>query len=638
MKNAAAVILGLLLCLGAEGLLTLVGVPTLAQDDAFVGFQGSVPAFRCDERGQCSLSPGKERYFNQQSFPRRKPAGAFRFVSFGGSTTYGRPYLNETSFTNWLGVLLTRYGDGRQVESINAGAISYASYRVLRLMEELAAYSPDLYIVYSGHNEFLESRTFSALREESPALRRVRALLHRSRLYSAVRRGMNRLVRRDREGRTVLGDEVAAKIEEIGGPDLYRRDPAFRAGVIRHYRESVERMVDLARRQRIPLILCTLPSNLAGVFPFKSEHRSGLTAPELERWEGFVEAGRAALEGGRFDEALEMFSRAEELDAEYALLHYLKGRALQALGRSDESFRAYSRAKQEDIVPLRAPDELNQVLREVAARELVPLVDVESLFRARSPDGIPGYNLMVDHVHPSIEAHQEVALALLDTAVGAGLVPLSPERWEGSREDARRYLADLSRAIPPRYRAMGIWGVGRLFFWAGKFPEAFLALQEAWQSIKDVPEIPILLGLLEVMRNDGSRALEYLEAAERLTQDDSRILLGKVDAYVILKQGQRALDLLDRAPGMAEGKPSLLSARGKALVLVGRTEEGISALRAAAQRAPEVAVYHLNLAEALAGIGRLGEAREHYRTYLGLERHPDPESAAARWVDRLPGG
>ena len=36
-----------------------------------------------------------------------------------------------------------------------SGGVSYASYRVAALMEELVRYEPDLFVIYSGHNEFL---------------------------------------------------------------------------------------------------------------------------------------------------------------------------------------------------------------------------------------------------------------------------------------------------------------------------------------------------------------------------------------------------------------------------------------------------------------------------------------------------
>ena len=48
-------------------------------------------------------------------------------------------------------------------EVINAGLLSYGSYRVAMVMEELITYEPDLFIVYTGHNEFLERRTYKEI-------------------------------------------------------------------------------------------------------------------------------------------------------------------------------------------------------------------------------------------------------------------------------------------------------------------------------------------------------------------------------------------------------------------------------------------------------------------------------------------
>ena len=38
------------------------------------------------------------------------------------------------------------------------------------LMEELVTYEPDLFIIYSGHNELLERRTYAGLIEEPQAI------------------------------------------------------------------------------------------------------------------------------------------------------------------------------------------------------------------------------------------------------------------------------------------------------------------------------------------------------------------------------------------------------------------------------------------------------------------------------------
>lgn len=53
-------------------------------------------------------------------------------------------------------------------EVINAGGVSYASYRVAALMEELTQYQPDLFVIFSAHNEFLERRTYAGMFSQPP--------------------------------------------------------------------------------------------------------------------------------------------------------------------------------------------------------------------------------------------------------------------------------------------------------------------------------------------------------------------------------------------------------------------------------------------------------------------------------------
>jgi len=79
-----------------------------------------------------------------------------------GSATYGRPFFDHTSFPGWLRAFLPRADPTRKWEVINAGAISYASYRIKGLMAELSRFEPDLFIVYTGENEFLERRTYAS--------------------------------------------------------------------------------------------------------------------------------------------------------------------------------------------------------------------------------------------------------------------------------------------------------------------------------------------------------------------------------------------------------------------------------------------------------------------------------------------
>lgn len=638
-KNILAFTLGICFVILFDLALGLFGVAPLSESDSLVGFAGSASLFVPAEENPpdstlFKRNPVKERYFNPQSFNVPKPPGRFRIVTFGGSTTYGRPYLDNTSFSHWLKLLLSRYGEQPQVETINTGGISYASYRVVRVMREMVNYQPDLFVVYSGHNEFLEARTFAEQKNERPWLRSLRGLLHRSHLYSVLKRAFENIGKQQAAESILPGDEVVAQLEQVGGQDLYQRDLAFRDNVIQQYRESIETMVKLARENQVPLILCTLPSNLSGVSPFKSQHREQLAEQDWARWRAFYDKGFHALNQNNWSLAVEAFSAAEQIDAEFAELHYYKAQALAQLGQDKASKQSYQRAKQEDIVPLRALDEFNQVLREVAQSADVVLADVDRFVNRVSPGGIPGNNLFVDHVHPTIEGQQLVAWVILEAAVDAGLVPLQQSDWLTAQVDAREYLRAQDEATSPRYRAMGLWGVGRLYYWAGKHPEAFVALEAAWQEVKDIPEIPRKLGLLEVERGNANAALEYFSAAESMEPDHPWSLLGMAQAYTLLGEAEEALAVLERLPPGREHEPGYQAARGQALLLLGHVDEALTALRQALLLAPKVPRSHLDLAEALVMAGQAGEAKEHFLNYLRLRKLPLDPVVVSDWLQK----
>ena len=150
-----------------EGALAVVGVePRAYESDPYVGFSGYAPLFEerkaLDGTAVMVRSSAKSSLFNLQRFPRVKPKGATRIFCVGGSTTYGRPYGDVTSFCGWLRRVPRRCsspsrefrGDQRRRHQLRqlpgGGADGGADH----------ATSPDLFVIYSGHNEFLERRTY----------------------------------------------------------------------------------------------------------------------------------------------------------------------------------------------------------------------------------------------------------------------------------------------------------------------------------------------------------------------------------------------------------------------------------------------------------------------------------------------
>ena len=191
-KKAAYGLLIAVLFFGViEGVLALLNVDTmLAQTDPFVGFESAVRLYveRSDDNGEVVLCTANNKldFFNAQQFPKEKPENSIRVFCLGGSTTFGRPYDDATSFPGWMRELLPAADNTKRWEVINAGGISYASYRVAALMEELCNYDPDVFVLYTGHNEFLEERTYHPIREMPAAIRRLSTILGRTRSYSVL--------------------------------------------------------------------------------------------------------------------------------------------------------------------------------------------------------------------------------------------------------------------------------------------------------------------------------------------------------------------------------------------------------------------------------------------------------------------
>ncbi len=285
-----------------EGTLGLFGVnPVTQTGDPLIGFSSQVPLLEVgsNDAGETILqtAPGKLIWFNHQAFVAKKPANTKRIFCVGGSTTYGRPFADLTSYSGWLRELLPVVDKSTTWEVINAGGVSYASYRVAAVMEELAQYEPDLFIVYSVHNEFLERRTYEGMFERSPLSRDIEAALQKTRSWSLVRQI---LLGSDDQSKTsieLLPAEVDEMLNHSIGPLDYHADDDWHDNVLRHYEMNLHRMVSIAREAGAAIVFVTPSSNLRDCSPFKSEVSIELSDDEAAKVTQLVDQAQQNLRG-----------------------------------------------------------------------------------------------------------------------------------------------------------------------------------------------------------------------------------------------------------------------------------------------------------------------------------------------------
>ena len=580
-----------------EMILALAGVrPVLYDEDPYVGFSSYIPLFveQTGPDGKIAMVTAKNKLelFNPQRFVKNKLTGTYRIFCMGGSTTVGRPYDDTTSFCGWLRAMLPKADPSRQWEIINAGGVSYASYRIAKLMEELVHYEPDLFIIYSGHNEFLEQRTYGRIINTPGIVRSLGAIMSRTRSYAGARRVVDKVG--GRSGRTVprrsyLPGEVDTILENTHGPQEYHRDTEFQKQVLSHYRYNLTRMVDIARTVGAKVILVTPASNLRHCSPFKSEHRDGLNDADLKYWQTLFDHASATYAAAQWEETLITIDKAIALDDQYAHLHYLRGCVLWELKRYNEARTAFIRALDEDVCPLRILTPMLNIVIEVAEERNVPVVDFVGLLEQQSEHATPGESLFFDHVHPTIEGNRQLALALLKVMNKQGIVHFT-STW-GDIE-TRRVTQNVEGRLDRKAHGIALRNLSRLFRWAGKFEEGYKLGLRAIQMAPADAEAHFQLGA-------NAKELDRIDEAITHYHQALQIEPNYVDVH--------------RALGVA------LHAQADALAEQDKLDEAINHYRQALQAEPNFTEAHNNLGSALAAQGRLNEAISHYRRALQIE-------------------
>lgn len=569
-----------------EGLLAGAGVEPLSRkSDPYVGFAGFSSLFveRLTPEGArvFETAPGKLQWFNSQRFRADKAPGTRRLFCMGGSTTYGRPYDDRTSFCGWLRAYFQVADPTRPWEVINAGGISYASYRVARLMESFEPFEPDVYVIYTGHNEFLEERTYRSVLDTPEFVRDAASLGSRLRLYTAL----SDLILPETDE---LPTEVTAVLDRSVGPETYHRDDTLEKAVLEHFRASLERMITIAQSQGAETILVTPASNVGDFAPFKSEPGAGMNAEAIQQVALLGRAATTALDEGDAARAILLATQALQLDPRNPDLLYLDGRALQRGSRPDEAKQAFLDARDEDVAPLRATSEIIEIVSQVAQEQQVPFVDFVSMIEQLSPDGIPGQDFFLDHVHPTIEADRLLALAILDEMALGGLInPTSAWDDEAIQGVTARLLAGVDESA----HALARRSLANVLIWAGKHEEAGRLVDLAADLDPETAETHFQKAIL--LRREG-RDLE-------------------------------ALPQFEEAIRLAPGDAATHKAYGVLLSELGRKNEARPELEAAVRLDPTLVGVYYELGVVLADLGAAAEAEAAYRA--SLEREPDNPDA-----------
>jgi tetratricopeptide (TPR) repeat protein len=611
----------------SELILASIGVtPALLNEDPLVGFAENIPQFVEAEGADGSVilktANNKRGLFNYQEFPREKGPDTYRIFCMGGSTTYGRPYGDRVSFCGWLRAYLKAADATRNWEVINAGGISFASYRVARLMNELKHYEPDLFIVYSGQNEFLEERSYGALASLPAWLINLNATLSGTRIYTVMKDMIDAVQSastRQVQAHHGMSGEVDEILNHTVGPESYHRDEVLKQQVITHYRLNLVRMTRIARSADAGMLLVQPAVNLKDMSPFKSEHREDLGEQAQAEWEALFQRATALYESGDFSAALNAYQQALRIDDRYADLHYRIGTAHFRLRQYDRAEQAFRRAVEEDIAPLRILAAMQKIVEEVAASEDVPLIDFPDIIRhaylTHYDHAIFGKEFFPDHVHANIEGYRLLGLALFDQLVEQGIA--TPDAaWDEARIEA--IGENLLATIDPRAEGQTMLNLGKVLDWAGKFNEAHNSFRRALEILGPDPVIYDRLARTSYGLRKYDEAVRYLNEilvlAPEISGVHSRL------AMIYERQG-RTDDAILQCRIELERKPDdFYVHRGLAKLLEKKGDDAaaLQHYQSALQYKPDYQFAHVELAYLLLRLHRYDEALEHAEAALRI--------------------
>ena len=307
-------------------------------------------------------------------FQEKKPEDSFRVFVLGGSSTQGFPYARNASFPAHLQRHLDLMYPNRVIEVVNLGASAINSYTLLDILPQVLEQSPDLILIYAGHNEYYGALGPGSTQLGSPRLVRFYLYLKNFRIVQWIENLLSGSPPENSGEDTSLMQEMIAQSSIGLGSDIYQKG-------IDQFDYNLNSILKKIKKSNVPVVIGTVSSNLSGHPPFNSDQAdsAGLTASDH-------------------------FALGEERllkDSIAAKSHFIQ-------------------AKELDGLRFRAPEEINEIIHSKAKEYSIPLVDIDSIFNRNSFGSVVGDNLMCDHLHPNRQGYFLMSKSFLQAMLKQG--------------------------------------------------------------------------------------------------------------------------------------------------------------------------------------------------------------------------
>lgn len=324
------------------------------------------------------------------AFMKNKASDVYRIFVIGESSAAGFPYDLNAAFSKEIQRRYSILFPDNRIEVINLAFAAINSYTLRDLTPEFIKQKPDVVIIYTGHNEYYGALGVGSTESigSNRWLINFMLELEEFRTVQLIRDGLSWLytsaAKPGSDGtlmERMVGEQLIPSGSEI--------DEAGHSQFEGNLRDIIGELKDAG----IPVVLSTLTANLRDQKPF--------------------------ISGGN-PPADSVFAQAQKL---------LPTDSLAALGR-------FSQARDLDQLKFRAPASFNRLIQSLGKEYAVPVVPIDSLYGSISIKGIPGDELMTDHLHPTFIGYRMMGKWFTDYLLRYGYKPdgdmisVSPSRLD----------------------------------------------------------------------------------------------------------------------------------------------------------------------------------------------------------------
>ena len=556
---------------------------------------------------------------------------SYRIFLLGESAALGDPDP-AYGLGRYLEILLRERFPWTRFEVVCAAMTAINSHAMLPIARECTRHDGDLWVIYAGNNEMegpFGAGTIFGPRAPNRTFIRASLAAKTTRIGQLLDALLGRLARDPSTARSWQG------LGMFQGSQTRHDEPA-RQRVYEHFRNNLEEIVRMGRKAGVKIILSAAASNLKDCPPFASLHSMHLSETQKNAWEQLYEEGRALELSGNFSEAIDRYSRAAQLDREYAELQYRLGGCHLALTNLGQARHCFERARDFDALPFRADSRINEIIEKIASDygdQGVYQLSAASVLSSESSPRMPGHESFYEHVHLNFDGNYLLARALAEQV--ARLLPATMARddkgeWASPEHCARRLaltvwnryrvyesvlrrvserpFADQLNALTRQdmYREKLVRLKARMN--ADAFQPARMTYQEALANAPDDFFLHQKFAELLEMAGDLTGALlEWQRVRELLPHHPIvQFQLGRLLAR--LGKDNEAQASFTRAVSIRPDFVEALDELGQVLAKQRKFDEGIARYRQALRLQPDNAAIHFHLADALAAHDRRPEA------------------------------